>query len=168
MSLDHSPEATPGSVMSRHWLDLERVKVYSIAMLIIYCGMIVLWGLRTKGFTADSVARPGVDFSAFWSASYLALKGHAVKVYDYETLRPVIAAFGAVKGGGAVLSAMGLSPDVPVVCHAVSLVPVCSELPYLHWQHGGHLHRRAYQDRGHSRGAALRGVATCGGFSGCP
>ncbi|WP_051975220.1 glycosyltransferase family 87 protein [Cupriavidus necator] len=100
MSLDHSPEATPASVTLQHWLGLERVKVYSIAMLIAYGGMILLWGLRTKGFTADSVGRPGVDFSAFWSASYLALKGHAAEVYDYEKLRPVIAAFGAVKGGG--------------------------------------------------------------------
>ncbi|WP_235679759.1 glycosyltransferase family 87 protein [Cupriavidus necator] len=99
MSIDHSPEATPETETSRHWLDLDRIRVYSIAMLIAYVGMVLLWCLRTKGFTTDSLARPGVDFSAFWSASFLALQGHAAKVYDYETLSPVIAAFGAVKGG---------------------------------------------------------------------
>lgn len=123
MSLDHSPEATPGSVTSQHWLGLDRVRAYSVAMLIAYGVLIVIWALRTKGFTTDSLGRPGVDFSAFWSASYLAMKGQAARVYDYETLRPVIAAFGAVQGGGKFFLPWTYPPTFLLFVVPLSLLP---------------------------------------------
>lgn len=122
MSLDHSPEATPGSVTSQHWLGLDRVRAYSVAMLIAYGVLIVIWGLRTKGLTADSLGRP-VDFSAFWSASYLAMKGQAASVYDYETLRSDIAAFGAVQGGGKFFLPWSYPPTFLLFLVPLSLLP---------------------------------------------
>ncbi|UIF86861.1 glycosyltransferase family 87 protein [Cupriavidus sp. UYPR2.512] len=98
MSLDHSSAVVPRSVISRHWLDLDRLRVYSIAMLLIYGVLMVLWAWETKGFTSDRVVRPGADYSVFWSASYLALQGEAARVYDYASLQPVIMAFGSVRG----------------------------------------------------------------------
>ncbi|MHA3013354.1 DUF2029 domain-containing protein [Cupriavidus necator] len=123
MSLDHSPAATPGSVMSRHWLDLERLRAYSVAVLIIYGALIVAWAFKTRGFTTDSLGRPGVDFSAFWSASYLVMKGQAAKVYDYETLRHVIAAFGAVRGEGKFFLPWVYPPTFLLFVMPLSLLP---------------------------------------------
>ncbi|WP_228772503.1 glycosyltransferase family 87 protein [Cupriavidus necator] len=123
MSLDHSPAATPGSVMSRHWLDLERLRAYSVAMLIVYGALIVIWAFRTHGFTTDAMGRPGVDFSAFWSASYLAIKGQAAAVYDYHKLAPVIAAFGAVEREGQFFLPWVYPPTFLLFVMPLSLLP---------------------------------------------
>jgi len=123
MSLAHSPESAPATVMSRHWLSLDRVKSYSIAMLLAYGAVFVIWGLRTNGFTTDSIGRPGVDFSAFWSASYLAMKGPAANVYDYAMLRQVIAAFGAVQGNGRFFLPWIYPPTFLLFVMPLSLLP---------------------------------------------
>lgn len=123
MSLDQRPAATPGSVMSGHWLGLERLRVYSVAVLIVYGALIVIWAWKTQGFTADSLGRPGVDFSAFWSASYLVMKGQAAKVYDYAALQPVIAAFGAVRGEGMFFLPWVYPPTFLLFVMPLSLLP---------------------------------------------
>ncbi len=123
MSLVHSPESAPATVMSRSWLSLDRVKAYSIAVLLVYGAVFVIWGLRTNGFMTDSIGRPGVDFSAFWSASYLAMKGPAANVYDYEALRPVIAAFGAVHGNGRFFLPWVYPPTFLLFVMPLSLLP---------------------------------------------
>ncbi|WP_367395007.1 glycosyltransferase family 87 protein [Cupriavidus sp. Agwp_2] len=108
---------------SRHWLSLARIKTYSVAMLVIYVSVVMIWGLKTKGFTSDSIVRPGVDFSAFWAASYLALKGQAASVYDYDALKPVIAAFGAVPGGGKFFLPWAYPPTFLLFVVPLSLLP---------------------------------------------
>lgn len=84
---------------SAHWLDLERLQVYSVAMLIIYVAILVIWAWVTNGFTSDKLMRPGADFSVFWSASHLSLRDSPIKVYDFASLRPIIAAFGSMPAG---------------------------------------------------------------------
>ncbi len=84
------------SAPSPHWLDRERIQVYSIAMLIVYAVVIVIWAWMTKGFTSDHMVRPGSDFSVFWSTSYVTLKAGAIKAYDFAALQPVIAAQGSL------------------------------------------------------------------------
>lgn len=123
MSLVHSPESAPATVVSKSWVSLDRVRAYSVAMLLVYGTVFVIWGVRTNGFTTDSIGRPGVDFSAFWSASYLAMKGPAVKVYDYETLQPIIAAFGAVKGDGSFFLPWTYPPTFLLLVMPLSLLP---------------------------------------------
>ncbi|WP_367394908.1 glycosyltransferase family 87 protein [Cupriavidus sp. Agwp_2] len=123
MSQDHSAQAAPGSVVSQHWLGLERIRMYSVAMLLVYGGLLLIWGLRTKGFTADSLDRPGVDFSAFWSASYLAMKGQALRAYDYEVLQPVIAAFGAARGNGSFFLPWVYPPTFLLLVMPLSVLP---------------------------------------------
>jgi hypothetical protein len=109
--------------MSRHWLSLDRVRAYSIAMLLAYVGIFVIWGLRTRGFTTDAIGRPGVDFSVFWSASYLAMKVRAANVYDYDMLRPVIAAFGAAQGQGRFFLPWVYPPTFLLFVMPLSLLP---------------------------------------------
>ncbi len=123
MGLDHSSAVAPKSAISRHWLDLERVRVYSIAMLLIYGVLMVLWAWESKGFTSDRIVRPGGDYSVFWSASYLALKGDAAKVYDYASLKPVIMAFGSMKGGANFFLPWLYPPTFLLLVMPLSLLP---------------------------------------------
>ncbi|ODV42145.1 hypothetical protein AWV79_29680 [Cupriavidus sp. UYMMa02A] len=109
--------------MSKHWLDLERVRFYSISMLLLYLVFMVLWAWESKGFTSDRVVRPGGDYSVFWSASYLALKDGAAQVYDYASLKPVIMAFGAVKGDGNFYLPWLYPPTFLLMVLPLSLLP---------------------------------------------
>ncbi|MFS8935004.1 glycosyltransferase family 87 protein [Cupriavidus taiwanensis] len=92
-------------------------------MLIVYGALVVIWGFRTQGFTTDALGRPGVDYSAFWSASYLVMQGHAASVYDYDALRPVITAFGAVQGGGKFYLPWVYPPTFLLFVAPLSLLP---------------------------------------------
>ncbi|MDP9585660.1 UNVERIFIED_ORG: hypothetical protein J2791_004975 [Burkholderia contaminans] len=42
---------------------------------------LITWVVVTHAFTSRAIARPGVDFSVFWTASHLVLQGHAAAVY---------------------------------------------------------------------------------------
>jgi hypothetical protein len=64
------------------WLDLDRARVYSAAVLFLFVVLMVTWAWYTEGFTNSHVSRPGTDFAVFWSASYLALSEGAVRAYD--------------------------------------------------------------------------------------
>lgn len=64
------------------WLTADRVGVYSVVMLMLCVAFLIAWVVVTHAFTARAIARPGVDFSVFWTASHLVLHGHAAAVYD--------------------------------------------------------------------------------------
>ena len=51
-------------------------------MLMLCVGFLITWGVVTDTFTSQTAARPGVDFSVFWTASKLVLQGHAAAIYD--------------------------------------------------------------------------------------
>ncbi|KAA6122552.1 glycosyltransferase family 87 protein [Cupriavidus cauae] len=96
MTLERASIANTLPTARGHWLTLERVRLYAGAMLLAQCLILVAWAWITRGFTADTIVRPGADFSVFWSASHLLRGAGALAVYDYAQLQPVIAAHGAV------------------------------------------------------------------------
>jgi alpha-1,2-mannosyltransferase len=68
----------------RGYLTLDRVAVYSVAMVILYAVILVAWARASNGFTERDFPTPGSDFFVFWSASYAMLHGPAWQVYDYR------------------------------------------------------------------------------------
>ncbi|WP_241293650.1 glycosyltransferase family 87 protein [Burkholderia stabilis] len=64
------------------WLTADRIIPYSCIMLMLFSLLLIVWGFVTDGFTSNATARPGVDFSVFWTASHLVLQGHAASAYD--------------------------------------------------------------------------------------
>ncbi|WER46717.1 glycosyltransferase family 87 protein [Cupriavidus sp. WKF15] len=122
-NMDHGSTAILEAPASRHWLNLERVRFYSLSMLLVYLVFMVLWAWESKGFTSDRVVRPGGDYSVFWSASYLVLKHSAAQVYDYASLKPVIMAFGAVKGDGNFYLPWLYPPTYLLLVLPLSLLP---------------------------------------------
>lgn len=63
------------------WLTADRVVVYSVIMTMLCVAFLITWVVLTHAFTSRAIARPGVDFSVFWTASHLVLQGHAAAVY---------------------------------------------------------------------------------------
>lgn len=51
-------------------------------MLMLCVAFLITWGIVTRAFTSNPTARPGIDFTVFWTASHLVLHGHAATVYN--------------------------------------------------------------------------------------
>lgn len=83
-----------GQHARRAWLDLDRARAYSAAVLVLFVLLMVTWAWYSRGFTDSHVSRPGIDFAVFWSASYLALSEGAVHAYDVARHLDVMAAHG--------------------------------------------------------------------------
>lgn len=64
------------------WLNLDRARVYSGVVLLLFGLLMATWAWYSKGFTDSDVTRPGTDFAVFWSASYLALSEGPVHAYN--------------------------------------------------------------------------------------
>ena len=64
-----------------HWLNPRRLQVYSWTTAIIFgaitVGIFMRWALG-----APNARLPFTDFSVYWVASYLALHGQALSVFD--------------------------------------------------------------------------------------
>lgn len=71
------------------WINVERLVLYSSAMLVLYVIFFAVWTQTSNGFTIADVSRPGVDFSVFWSASYVMLHGSPWQVYDYSLFEKI-------------------------------------------------------------------------------
>jgi hypothetical protein len=110
-NIRHSSEAgimylanrgTPGSEHRTHgWLTQERLLVYSGTMLVLCAILLAAWYWTSGGFMLPDVARPGVDFTVFWTASHLMLNGAPAAVYDYPAFaRAESALFGAYLNHG--------------------------------------------------------------------
>ncbi len=67
--------------MQAHWLTAERVRTYSRLFLALYLLMGLVWLYRSEGMVSGGKPLGG-DFIAFWSASWLALQGHAADAYQ--------------------------------------------------------------------------------------
>jgi hypothetical protein len=63
------------------WLDAERVRVYAIALTIVWLGILarIIWSLP-GGHDSEGVPF-GADYSSFWAASRLVLHGRPADVY---------------------------------------------------------------------------------------
>jgi energy-converting hydrogenase Eha subunit A len=69
-----------------HWLDRERLRVYSVAALVCYAIYFGIWCVRAEVLKVAGVFPPGGDFVVFWSAAKLTLQGNALAAYDIATL----------------------------------------------------------------------------------
>ncbi|WP_296225389.1 glycosyltransferase family 87 protein [Ralstonia sp. UBA689] len=76
----------PLRVAAGHWLDRERVRVYSIVALVCYAAYFGIWCVRADVLKVDGVFPLGGDFVVFWSAAQLTLQGTPLGVYDFATL----------------------------------------------------------------------------------
>lgn len=78
------------SVSGRHWLDAERIRVYSWMFLTIFgIGYVVWLGLSLPDLVDPRGKVFGNDFIAVWSAARLAVSGPAAVAYDWPTLQAV-------------------------------------------------------------------------------
>ncbi|MCR4470360.1 glycosyltransferase family 87 protein [Burkholderia sp. SCN-KJ] len=69
----------------RAWLTLRRVVVYSVLMLVLDALFVAIWTTVVRHGAGSIGARPGADFSVFWSASYVMLHGSPAQAYDFST-----------------------------------------------------------------------------------
>ncbi|WP_321821620.1 MULTISPECIES: glycosyltransferase family 87 protein [unclassified Burkholderia] len=69
----------------RAWLTLRRVVVYSVLMLVLDALFVTIWTTVVRHGSGSIGARPGADFSVFWSASYVMLHGSPAQAYDFST-----------------------------------------------------------------------------------
>jgi hypothetical protein len=80
---------TAAPAVDGHWLNAERVRVYSWITVVIFAGLFVVWLGRSLPALVDPAGKPfGYDFMAYWSAARLALIGQAAAAYN----EPAIAA----------------------------------------------------------------------------
>ncbi|WP_322025194.1 glycosyltransferase family 87 protein [Burkholderia sp. BCC1977] len=104
------------------WLTADRIIPYSCIMLMLCVGFLITWGFVTDTFTSQTTARPGVDFSVFWTASRLVLQGHAAAIYD-----PVFFSHAEVAQFGAYIGHQSLPwlypPTMLLFIAPVALVP---------------------------------------------
>jgi Glycosyltransferase family 87 len=74
----------------RHWLNAERVRVYSMLFLTIFGVMLAYWIGRSLPDLVDPSGKPfGYDFMAYWSAAKLALLGRPAAAFDEHAISVV-------------------------------------------------------------------------------
>jgi hypothetical protein len=115
---------TPASAArGAHWLGYERLRNWSFVALLCYLilGSSYLYHLAAHhpGFPA-----PATDMLPFWSASYLALHGHAIDAYNIRALTAVELAISPSIGklGGYVLPWL-YPPTALLAVWPLALVP---------------------------------------------
>jgi hypothetical protein len=106
------------------WLDLDRVRVYSAALLVLFAALLISWGWVSKGFTDATISRPGSDFSVFWGASHLALTQGPLHAYDVGQLTAVIARYGTLGKDSTVVLPWLYPPTFLLMVLPFSLLPL--------------------------------------------
>ncbi|MEX3967976.1 glycosyltransferase family 87 protein [Paraburkholderia sp. EG286B] len=74
---------------SSHWLSGSRLWVYPLAALAYYLGVALAYVYHLVWLKDPQLSVLAVDCLPFWSASHLALQGHAVDAYNFDVLKPV-------------------------------------------------------------------------------
>jgi len=72
----------------QHWLNSERLRLYPAVLLACYLVFVVI-RVYYLVWRHEAVGPLAGDFLPFWSASYLALHGHAVDAYNVNALTAV-------------------------------------------------------------------------------
>jgi hypothetical protein len=72
-----------------HWLTADRLQLYSVGALICFTLFVSIYLVRAIWMSHEYMTPLAVDFVPFWSASHLALHGHAVDAYNFEVLHKV-------------------------------------------------------------------------------
>lgn len=79
-----------GAAPDRHWLNEERVRVYSWMAVAIFGSILVVWIALALPDLVDPRGKPlGYDFMAYWSAAKLALAGRAALAFDEGVISAV-------------------------------------------------------------------------------
>ncbi|WP_367394903.1 glycosyltransferase family 87 protein [Cupriavidus sp. Agwp_2] len=116
--------ARPEQGARQAWLGLERVRLYSAAFLVLFVLLLATWAWHSKGFTDSNVTRPGVDFSVFWSASYLALSEGPVHAYDIAKHLEVMREYGAQGVGSETVLPWLYPPTFLLMVLPLALLPL--------------------------------------------
>jgi hypothetical protein len=78
------------AVPDRHWLNEERIRVYSWMIVAIFGALLAGWIAQSLPDLVDPRGKPfGYDFMAFWSAARLALAGSPELAFDQVTISEV-------------------------------------------------------------------------------
>src|SRR6266446_2298489 len=73
-----------------HWLNEERIRVYSWMVVAIFAIVVVVWVGRSLPDLVDPRGKPiGCDFMAFWSAARLALAGQPEAAFDATAIAAI-------------------------------------------------------------------------------
>ncbi|MFD1557846.1 glycosyltransferase family 87 protein [Paraburkholderia silviterrae] len=85
-----APSSPPGAGQRRsHWLNGQRLCVYPLVALIYYLGVALAYAYHLVWLKDPQMSVLAVDCLPFWSASHLALQGHAVDAYNLSILTPI-------------------------------------------------------------------------------
>ena len=84
---EHRTVGAPTPQPDRHWLNAERVRVYSWMVVVIFGLGAAIWTALSLPGLVDPNGKPlGYDFIAFWSAARLALEGRPEAAYDWGAI----------------------------------------------------------------------------------
>ena len=87
MAVLDRPAAAGAPAADRHWLNAERVCVYSWMVVVIFGLGAAVWTAMSLPGLVDPKGKPvGYDFIAFWSAARLALDGRPEAAYDWVAI----------------------------------------------------------------------------------
>ena len=87
MALDETAGGATLAAQGQHWLNAERVRVYSWMLVVIFGLGAVAWTVMSLPDLVDPRGKPvGYDFIAFWSAARLALAGRPEAAYDWTAI----------------------------------------------------------------------------------
>lgn len=87
---EHRATGAPAPQPEPHWLNAERVRVYSWMIVVIFGSILVVWVALAMPDLVDPRGKPlGYDFMAYWSAAKLALAGRAALAFDESVISAV-------------------------------------------------------------------------------
>ena len=90
MAGDHAAIGDGIPTVDRHWLNAERVRVYSWIFVVMFGIGAAIWTALSLPDLVDPRGKPvGYDFIAFWSAARLALQGRPEATYDWQSIAAV-------------------------------------------------------------------------------
>jgi hypothetical protein len=73
----------------QHWLNSERLRIYSLVALVCYGVFLLVYLYRTEWQHRPDFGPLALDFLPFWSASFLALHHHVIDAYNLVALTAV-------------------------------------------------------------------------------
>jgi hypothetical protein len=83
-------DPVPSIGAAGHWLNEERLRVYSWMIVVIFTALFAVWLGRSLPNLVDPSGKPfGYDFMAFWSAARLALAGRPEAAFDQHAISAV-------------------------------------------------------------------------------
>jgi hypothetical protein len=90
MTADQVAIGEGGGAGKPHWLNEERVRVYSWMIVVIFGIVYAVWLARSVPDLVDPRGKPfGYDFMAYWSTARLVLAGHAATAFDGDAITAV-------------------------------------------------------------------------------